>query len=69
MRFDVPVPGIVSLKVYNILGQDVATLVEGMQEPRYKSVRWNFHGVPSGVYFCRMIAHNFAQTRKLVILR
>jgi hypothetical protein len=58
----------VILKVYNILGQEVATLVDEAQEPGYKSVEWDAGSVSSGVYLCRLQAGNLVQTRKLVLM-
>jgi flagellar hook assembly protein FlgD len=65
---------LVTLKVYNMLGQLVATLVEQPQKAGYKSVVWNGRnesgaGVASGIYICRMTAGNFVETRKLALMR
>jgi ASPM-SPD-2-Hydin domain-containing protein/type IX secretion system substrate protein len=69
IRFEVPVLGFMSLKVYNVLGQAVATLVDGVVEPGYRSVTWAASAVPSGVYFYRMTAGTFSKTKKLLLLR
>jgi flagellar hook assembly protein FlgD len=68
-QFDIPKASIVTLKVYNILGQEVATLVNGVEEPGYKSVSWDARRVPSGVYFYRIQAGNYLKTKKLLLLR
>ncbi len=60
---------IVRLVVYDLLGREVATLVNSVQEPGHKSVKWNASGVASGVYFYRLTAGDFVQTRKLMLLR
>jgi len=44
----------VSLKVYNNLGQKVATLVDGEQKAGYKIIRWDANAFSSGIYFCRL---------------
>jgi hypothetical protein len=67
--YGVPSRASVSLKVYDLLGRLVTTLVNGVQESGFKSVEWDASGVASGVYFCRLEANNFSQTRKLVLLR
>jgi chitinase len=59
----------VRLVVFDLLGREVATLVNGIQEPGHKSVEWNAGGLASGVYFYRLTAGDFVQTRKLMVLR
>ena len=59
----------VKLEVYNILGQRVATLVDGEQKAGYKSVRWDAGSFSSGIYFYRLRAGDFVQTRKMVLIR
>jgi hypothetical protein len=75
IRYDVPpTGGKVTLKVYDVSGRLVRTLVEGAQSAGLKSARWdgkNREGqsVTSGIYFCRMTAPGFAEQRKMVLLR
>jgi hypothetical protein len=66
----------VSLKVYNTLGQLVATLVHEMQNAGYKSVTWDASKSASGVYFCRLEAtgvqdagRSFTGTRKMFLIK
>ena len=59
----------VQLKVYNMLGQEVAVLVDGMQEAGYKSVEWNASEITSGVYFYRLIAGSFTDVRKMLMIK
>ncbi len=59
----------VTLKIYDILGREVATLVNEKLQPGKYSVRWDASGTASGVYFCRMQAGGFAATKKLVVIR
>lgn len=63
----------VSLKVYNLLGLEVATLVNLQQEPGNYIVFFNTndfaHGFTSGVYFYRLEAGTFISTRKLILLK
>jgi hypothetical protein len=61
--------GRVVLKIYNLLGQEVATLVDEIQEPGFRSVVWNAGDVASGVYFYRLQTSSFVQTRKMLLLR
>jgi len=76
IRYDLPARSEVSLKVYNLLGEVVATLAAGLEEPGYKSVEWNASGVSSGIYFCRLDivsarepGKTFTQTRKMVLMK
>jgi hypothetical protein len=59
----------VKLIVYDILGRNVATLVEGRQGPGSHTVEWHAEGMASGVYFVRLQAGPFAATKKLVLLK
>jgi aminopeptidase N len=59
----------VTLKVYDILGREVRTLVnENLPEGSYE-VTWDATNMPSGVYFYRMTAGTFVQTRRMVLMR
>ncbi|GAB4322459.1 MAG: hypothetical protein Kow0074_14010 [Candidatus Zixiibacteriota bacterium] len=64
----------VNIAVYNILGQHVATLENGTQEPGVYETRWNGtdhagRAVPSGVYFYRLKANGQVDTRKMLLLK
>jgi hypothetical protein len=59
----------VTLKVYNTLGREVATLVNEVQEPGHKSVNFNSAGLASGVYFYRLQAGTIIETKKLLLLK
>jgi len=67
IRYELPRASHVTLTVYDVLGQEVATLVDGLEEPGYKSVEWNASAVASGVYFYRLQAGDFIQSMKLVL--
>ena len=58
----------VALKVYDLLGREIATLVDRVEEPGYKSVRWDATGLASGVYYYQLHAVAFVDTRKLLIV-
>lgn len=59
----------VTLKVYNIFGQEITTLVDEMKPPGSYDVMFNASGFASGVYFYRLQSENFIETKKLVVLK
>jgi photosystem II stability/assembly factor-like uncharacterized protein len=59
----------ITLKVYDILGREVATLVNRSQYPGNYSVQFNAGNLPSGIYFYRLKAGNFTEVRKMVLLK
>jgi hypothetical protein len=61
IEFSLPQSGFVTLKIYNILGEEVATLV-------YK-YNWDARGLASGVYLYRVETDNFVHTRKMLLIR
>jgi flagellar hook assembly protein FlgD len=74
ISFALPSAGHVSLEVYNVLGQRVVTLVDGYREAGEHFVQWNStdasgNQVSSGVYFYRLVAGQFVETKKMVLLK
>jgi hypothetical protein len=67
--FSLKTGGLVSLKIYNLLGSEVATLVSARLSPGLHEVTWNAQGLPSGVYYCRLLSGDDVEIRKLVLLR
>ncbi len=61
--------GIVTLKVYNLLGQEVRTLVNGFQNAGSYHTMFNAQGLSSGIYFYRLKNQNSIQTRKMILLQ
>jgi hypothetical protein len=59
----------VRLSIYDLLGREVATLVNEVKAPGEHSVAWDARGMATGVYFYKLQAGNFAQTKKLLLLR
>ena len=59
----------VVLKVYDILGREVATLVNEQHKAGYYEVEWNAANNSSGVYFYKIQAGDFVDTKKMVLLR
>ena len=69
VSYALPFGGHVTLKVFNILGQEVARLVEGIRQAGYNSVVFEAGNLPSGIYIYRLTAGDFSQVRKMVVLR
>jgi hypothetical protein len=61
--------GFVTLKVYDVLGNEVATLVNEVQSSGYYEVEFDAEKLSSGIYFYELIAGNLIQTRKMILLR
>ncbi len=64
-----PVGSLQSLKVYDVLGREVAALVNEFKEAGKHSVEFDAAGLPSGVYFYRLNAGSFSETKKMILLR
>jgi hypothetical protein len=70
IRYDVPAPGgKVSVQVYDVGGHLVTTLVDESRPAGRHAVTWSGSGFASGVYFVKMTASQFTQTRKIVLLK
>ena len=69
IQYDLPVAGFVTLKVFDVLGREVAVLVEEHQKAGRYSVAFNAEGLPSGVYLYRIQAGEFVETKKLILLK
>jgi hypothetical protein len=57
------------LAIYNLLGQEVAKIVESRHLAGTYTITWDTGDFPSGVYLCRMEAGQFLQTRRLVLVK
>jgi hypothetical protein len=69
ISYQIPVTGKMSLKVYNLLGEEVATLFEGIQKAGSYTLTFDGHGLPSGVYFYRLLSGDFVAVKRLVLLK
>jgi beta-glucanase (GH16 family) len=69
ISFDLPKKSFVSLKVFDMIGREIATIVsEDMSTGSYTK-KWNTNGLPSGVYFYQLQAGSFTETKKLQLLK
>ncbi len=69
IRFQIPGYSLMTLKVYNVLGEEVATLVDEAMQPGEYTVGWDASQLPSGIYFCRLQASSAVLTKKMTLLR
>lgn len=69
IEFNLPSEGFVMLKVYSLLGEEVATLVQEQREAGEHRVQWQANDLPSGVYVYRLQGGDFAESKKLLLLR
>jgi hypothetical protein len=69
IKFQMPSKGFVTLKVYDIMGREVATLANGMREAGNYTVQWSAANLSSGVYWYRLTAGTFVQTNKMLLLK
>ncbi|MCS6988234.1 MAG: T9SS type A sorting domain-containing protein [Chloroherpetonaceae bacterium] len=69
IAYQLPVASDVKLEVFDVLGRKVATLVDAKQAAGEYSVSFNAEGLASGVYFYRLQAKDFVQTKKMMLVR
>jgi len=69
IRFALPRLSHVSLRIYNPLGQEVATLADGEMNAGYHELRFDATALASGVYLYRLQTEEFVETRKLVLVK
>jgi hypothetical protein len=69
IRYELQENSFVSLKVFNMLGKEVATLVDGEKKAGVHIVTFSANGLPSGVYYYRLQAGEFSETKKLLLMK
>jgi hypothetical protein len=69
ISFDLPLENFVSIKVYDVLGNEVATLINENKRAGNYEVEFNASSLSSGIYLYRIKTENFTQTKKMVLLR
>lgn len=69
IKFDIAKEGFVKIAIYNMIGQEVATLVNGNLTAGRYEVNWNAARVNSGVYFYRLETSGFIDTRKMLLVK
>ena len=74
MKYSLPRYAEVNITIYNVLGQEVAVLLNKQKEYGYHVISWNGNDeygkrVASGVYFARLTTESFTQTKKMLLLK
>jgi len=69
INYSLLVQSYVELKVFDVLGREVSTLVNGWHQPGTFFVRWDARGTLAGVYYYRLQTNQFVETRRLVLLK
>ncbi len=67
ITYSVAVPGFVSLKVYDVMGKETAVLVDEFKPAGTYSVKFNGSNLSSGMYFYRLLADSYSETRKMIL--
>lgn len=69
ISYNLPKSGNVTLKVYDILGKEIAQLVNEMQSPGHHRVEFNSSNLTGGIYFYQLSTDSFLETKKMILLR
>ncbi len=76
ISYSLPQNQFITIKIYDIGGNEIETLVHGLQTAGIKSVQWNAKDLPSGIYFCRLVAtglgenhRTFSDVKKIILLK
>jgi hypothetical protein len=69
ISFQLPKSEHVSLKVYDELGREIAVLVDEQKSAGFYNITFNGNNLASGIYLCKLIAGNFTDTKKLMLLK
>jgi hypothetical protein len=69
ISYQLPVNSMVSLKIYDLLGREIATLVNEEQSAGWKEVKWNASAFSSGFYFYKLQTGNFVDVKKMLVVK
>ena len=69
IEYNIPEFSRVKLIVFNLIGEEVQTLVDGEKASGFYEVEFNAANLPSGIYFYRLVAANYVETRKMVLMK
>jgi len=69
IEYQLPIETKVTLKIYNILGQEVETIINDNQQAGYYSLKWNPSRFATGVYIYRLVTKDFVQAKKMILMK
>jgi hypothetical protein len=69
INYQSPITSYVTLKVFDVLGREVALLVNEKKEAGKYEVEWNAESYPSGVYFYKLVTGNYIETKKMILMK
>lgn len=69
IRFFVPRHALLKLTVYDVLGKEIETLVNGQKDPGTYEVNWNASAYSSGIFFYELISEGYRETKKMVLIK
>ena len=69
IRYSIPKAGLVTLKVYNTIGEEIVTLVNEQKEAGRYTIQFNSNGFASGVYLYKITSGDFVQTKKMILIK
>jgi len=69
IRYDIPTSSFVRISVYDILGEEIRSLVSEEKNPGTYEVTFDAKNLPSGIYFYTIRAGEFSQSRKMILMK
>jgi photosystem II stability/assembly factor-like uncharacterized protein len=69
IKFQIPKQGYTELRIFDILGKEIGVLVNARLNPGTYKVDWDASGYPSGVYYCKLTAGDFTESKKMVLIK
>jgi len=69
ISYSIPNPGYVTLKIYDVLGKEIQTIISEFQKSGFYSFYFNASDLSSGIYFYQLEAGNLVETKKMIFLK
>jgi Secretion system C-terminal sorting domain len=69
ITYSIPEAGYVSIKIYDMLGHEVAALIDEIKQPGKYSIVWDASGFAGGIYFYKLASEQFTSTKKMVLIK